>query len=653
MIKNFSIRLRNLELGFAGTFLWNFLLMMALFSACRVFFFLVNISYFPEVNFQHFMNLMYGGLQFDLTALLYANLVYMLMMLLPFKFRYNAVYQSIAKGVYLFVNSVMIVVNCADIPFFRFTNRRTTSTIFSEFQHEDNLFKIITDGLLTYWYVTFFVLCIIFILFKLYRKPAKTTGKSSPFIYYPLQTVIFVLFGYFTVIGIRGGFGISTLPITLSNANKFVNKSNETAVVLNTPFCIMRTSGVKVYKNPKYFQEEAEMEKIFSPIHYPKPDGEFKPLNVVVIILESFGKEYSGFFNHELDSGTYKGYTPFLDSLYTQGLTFKYSYSNGRKSIDAMPSVLSSIPMFIEPFILTPHSTNDISGIASLLKEKGYYSAFFYGAPNGSMGFQAYAKVAGFDDYFGMDEYNKANKNNNDYDGCWGIWDDKFLQFFAKKTEKIKQPFVTTVFTLTSHSPFKMPKEYTGKFSEGTKPIHQVVAYSDYALRQFFKTISKYDWYNNTLFVITGDHTSQAAHDEYFTDMNLYAVPILFYHPNSDLKSYDTITLAQQTDIMPSILSYLNYDKPFFAYGQNLITQQDKNKFVVNFNNQIYQLYQNDYFLQFDGEKVKAIYNFKTDPLLQNNLVGQLSEQAEMEILLKAVIQQYIVRMVENRMTLK
>ena len=574
-------------------------------------------------------------------------------MILPFKFRQNAVYQSVAKGVFLFFNILFLIVNCADIPFFRFTNRRTTSTIFAEFQNEGNIFQIIASGMVTYWYVTIFLAVVIFFLCKLYRKPPKTTGNLSPFIYYPLHVAVCMLFAYFTVIGIRGGFGAFTRPITLSNANKFVNKSNETAVVLNTPFCIMRTASVKVYKNPKYFQDEAEMEKIFSPIHYPTPAGEFKPLNVVVIILESFSKEYAGFFNRHLDDGTYKGYTPFLDSLCAQGLTFKYSYTNGRKSIDAMPSVLSSIPMFIEPFILTPHSTNDISSIASLLKEKGYYSAFFHGAPNGSMGFQAYAKVAGFDDYFGMDEYNQANKGNDDYDGWWAIWDEKFLQFFARKMGEIKQPFVTSVFTATSHHPFQVPKEYEGKFSKGTIPIHQVVGYSDYALRQFFKTMSQYDWYDNTLFVITADHSNQNTYNEYVTDANVYAVPILFYHPNSDLKKFDSTTLAQQTDIMPSILSYLNYDKPYFAYGQNIINQQDTSKFVINFNNQIYQLYQHDYFLQFDGEKVKAIYNFKTDLLLQNNLVGKVPEQAEMETLLKAVIQQYIVRMTENRMTVE
>lgn len=115
--------------------------------------------------------------------------------------------------------------------------------------------------------------------------------------------------------------------------------------------------------------------------------------NVVVIIIESFGREYIGGFNKWLDGGRYKGYTPFVDSLMQHSATYQYSFCNGRKSIDGMPSVLSSIPMFIEPFFLTSASMNNVSGLAGELKEEGYYSAFFHGAENGSMGFQAFARA--------------------------------------------------------------------------------------------------------------------------------------------------------------------------------------------------------------------------------------------------------------------
>ncbi|GHT38793.1 sulfatase [Bacteroidia bacterium] len=539
-----------------------------------------------------------------------------------------------------------------DIIYFRFTNQRTTRSVFSEFQNETNISQIITHGIVEHWYVSLCAVILIFILYKLYRKPADVEKKKystrANLLYYLSNTLLMAALIYTAVIGMRGGAGASIRPITLSNANEYVNKSTETAIVLNTPFCFIRTFNKKVYKNPHYFKNEEVLEALYSPLHYPKPAEEFKPLNVVIIILESFGKEYSGFFNKDLDNGTYKGYTPFLDSLYAEGLTFKYSYANGRKSIDAMPSILSGIPMFIEPFISTHYSTNQISGIADILKEKGYYSAFFHGAPNGSMGFSAYANVARFDEYFGMSEYPRAK---DDYNGWWGIWDEEFLQFYAGKMAEMKQPFVTSVFTLTSHHPFWLPERYEGQFPKGTQAIHQCIGYTDYALRLFFQKIAQQDWYSNTLFVITADHTNQIAHDEYYTDANLYAVPILFYQPGSNLKGLIETMPVQQMDITPSILGYLNYDKPYFAFGQDIFNTNEADKFAVNYNNQLYQFYQQDYFMQFDGQEVKSVYNYKTDILLHNNLAGKVKEQDEMETKLKAIIQQYIERMVDNKLT--
>ena len=111
---------------------------------------------------------------------------------------------------------------------------------------------------------------------------------------------------------------------------------------------------------------------------------------------------------------------PFLSELAQKGMTFEYSYSSGRKSIDGMPSVLSSIPSFVEPFFLTPASMNDLSGIAGeLSRNKGYTSAFFHGAENGSMGFQAFAKATGFQEYYGRTEYNQDPRyhGDDDFDG--------------------------------------------------------------------------------------------------------------------------------------------------------------------------------------------------------------------------------------------
>jgi len=630
--------------------LCNFLLIMIVFSLTRIFFYLVNKNFFPDVDMSRLQTMLIGGLKFDLSALLYINVLYIVVQLIPFRFRSARAYQTTARWIFMITNSIAIIVNCMDIPYFLFTNRRSTWSVFSEFSNEtsDRLSKIIFGSMLEYWYVTLFAVVVIVLLWLLYRIPRKPAGgRRFNFAYYLVHTAIFIIVGYYSVMGIRGGFGKYTRPITISNANEYVNNGNETAIVLNTPFCMFRTlSKKKVFTNPHYFDDEAVMTALYSPVHNPQPQGAFKPLNVVVIIWESFGKETTGFFNHELENGTYQGFTPFMDSLFTQGLTFKYSYADGVKSIDAMPSVLSSIPMFIEPFFLTAYSTNEISSLAETLKQKGYYSAFFHGAPNGSMGFQAFAKSAGFDDYFGYDQYN----NPRDFDGTWAIWDEEFLQFYAAEMGKMKQPFITSIFTATSHEPYHIPDRYKGKFPKGKDPVLECMAYTDYAMRQFFKTMSQYEWYNNTLFVICADHMNHPVYDKSFTSTGRYSIPILFYQPGSNLKGLVDSIPVQQTDIMPSVLSYLNYDKPYFAYGQDIFTTKATDKFVINYNSGMYQLLKGDYFQQFDGEKTRAVYNYKTDPMLRNNICGQVEVQSENEMLMKSVIQQYITRMTENRL---
>ena len=393
----------------------NLLLMLLLFTFCRVFFFLIYRDTFADMTLAHFVEICVGGLRFDLSALLLFNSPYILLALLPLPWRDTPAYQTVLKALFLTINILLLVVNCADMAYFPFTNRRTTITFFSEFSNDANLLKIIVIGLFDYWYVTLFCLALIAIVVVGYRRFAAVAVLRGV-AYYVAHTAVLLVCAYFTVIGIRGGFGAYTRPINISNAAQYIKRPIENALVLNTPFSLFTTVERQTYHSPAYFAEP-ELSTIFSPIHRPQPHDDFRPLNVVIVIMESFGKEYIGFFNRDLDGGTYRGYTPFLDSLLAVSRTFEHSFANGRKSIDAMPSVLSGIPMFIEPYITTPYATNAVSSIADVLKAHGYYSAFFHGAPNGSMGFQAYANAAGYDDYFGMTEYG----NDHDFDGVWAI----------------------------------------------------------------------------------------------------------------------------------------------------------------------------------------------------------------------------------------
>ena len=626
----------------------NLLLVMVLYTISRLFFFWVNVDLYPNVSVSHLLEMLAGGLRFDLTALLYLNSLYLLFVLLPLPstIRNHHNYISTAKWAFWVPNILGFIVNCMDIVYVRFTDRRTTCTVFTEFQNDGNLVSIIWQSMWQYWYVTLFGIALLTLLILCTRKQWLVATPQKTWVYYTAEIVLMLATIYFIVIGIRGGFGKYTRPITISNAMQYTNTPQETAILLNTPFSLMKSLENTMYIHPHYFNDE-EIEELFSPIHTDEIEekGRLGQVNVVVLILESFSKEYIGFYNQHIDG--YNGFTPFLDSLLAQSVTYTHSFASGRKSIDAMPSVLSSIPMLIEPYIVTPYSTNAVSSLAACLKEEGYATAFFHGAPNGSMGFQAYARSAGFEQYLGMDEYDGIEA----FDGTWAIWDEEFLQYYARSMNQMKQPFMTAIFTASSHHPFRVPKQYEGVFPRGTQPIHQCVGYTDYSLREFFAYAKQQDWYENTLFVLTADHTNQVSLPEYATAKGIFEVPIAFYSPRWNQGNLQIQGAVSQTDIMPSVLAYLGYNKPFFAFGEDILTQEKKHPYAVCYNHPVYQLLSDSLLLQFDGKEVCAVYNHQNDPMLQYNIAEQTNTQ-EMETFLRAYIQQYIYRLTTNQLTI-
>lgn len=626
----------------------NMLLVMVLYTISRLFFYWINQDLYPDVSAKHMIEMLMGGLRFDLTALLYLNSLYLLLVLLPLPatIRNHKTYIRTANWTFWLPNIIGLIVNCMDIVYVRFTNRRTTCTIFSEFQNDDNIAQIIGQSVVQYWYVTVFGILIIALLIVCTRKKWTVQVSSRQWVYYVASTLLMIISIYFIVIGIRGGFGKYTRPITISNAMQYTNSPQETAIILNTPFSLMKSLENTTYVHPHYFSND-EAERIFTPIHTDEieENGRLGETNIVVIILESFSKEYFGFYNQHIDG--YTGYTPFLDSLLAHSITYSHSFASGRKSIDAMPSILSSIPMLIEPYIVTPYSTNDVSSIAACLRDEGYATAFFHGAPNGSMGFQAYARSAGFDQYFGMDEYDGIEA----FDGTWAIWDEEFLQFYARTMDTISQPFMTAVFTASSHHPFRIPKQYEDVFPKGHLPIHQCVGYSDHALRKFFAYAQQQDWYDNTLFVLTADHTNENHLPIYNNARGLYEVPIAFYSPTWKEGKLLNKGAVSHTDIMPSVLAYLGYSKPFFAFGENSLTQDKVHPWAVCYNYPVYQLLSDSLLLQFDGQKLRAAYNYQDDPSLQHNIVNTIDTHTQEEYL-RAYIQQYIYRLTTNQLTI-
>ena len=628
--------------------LYRITIVMLVLSLSRIGFYIFNFRMFPDITSLQFLNILRGGLLFDISAAVYINSIFIFFSIIPFDFRYNRLYQKILSYLFFITNGFALFMNGADYLYYRFVLKRATADVFQTFGNEDNLVKLFFKFQLDYWPVVLFTFILIFLMVWLYNriKPVRPEPRNR-ILYHLVNLLMVPLVAGLVVIAARGGYKHSTRPISISNATKYVENPRDVAIVLNTPFSIIRTFDKKNLVRYEFY-EPAKLREIYDPHFSYQPGEAFKNENVVILILESFAREYIGSLNKDLDDGRYKGYTPFLDSLISKSLTFDVSLANGKKSIDAMPSILASLPSLETPYIISHYANNTINSLPGLLKPQGYYSAFFHGAPNGSMGFDSFARMAGFDDYFGLDQY----PDTKDFDGMWGVWDEPFLTFYANKLGTFRQPFLASVFTISSHHPFKVPEHYKDRFPKGPAPILEVIGYSDNSLRKFFKIASGQPWFKNTLFVITADHTNESVRKEFQNNYGSYSIPIIFYRPDGELQGIKH-KIAQQIDIMPSILSYLNYDGEFIAFGNNLF-DETKESFAFNTAGSTYQIFKNDHLLNMVDNKPVGLYNFKSDRLLEKNLVNKDTlVQKDLETLLKAVIQTYNSRLIDNDLVVK
>ncbi|MEM9023750.1 MAG: sulfatase-like hydrolase/transferase, partial [Bacteroidota bacterium] len=492
---------------------------LLMFSLCRLFFLLFNLTYFRDFSVLVFFH----GLRFDLAALVIVFSPYIFLHLLPHPWRSNRYFLGGMKGLFHSLNTTAMAFNCMDIEYFKFTFKRTTFDFFDLVGYGQDVYILMPRFLSDYWYVIALWLGMVLLTEWLYRRVNREGNGITGTMAYLREAVLLLLVVPLSVLVARGGWQLKPLSIIHAGAH---TEARNVPLVLNTPFTLLNTWNKQQLADRQYFPE-AEAKQRFNPVIRLEHEAPFDRKNVVLIILESFSREYIGSLNN------YPGYTPFLDSLIGESLVFNQCYANGKKSIEGVPSILAGLPSLMNnPYISSIYSANTVNSLASLLKAEGYQTAFYHGGTNGTMGFDNFAAAAGFDRYVGRAEYN----NEDHYDGNWGIFDEPFLQFFAEEMDATETPFFTTFFSLSSHHPFTIPEEHRGKFAEGPLPILKTVRYADYSLREFFRTARTQSWYANTLFVITADHTAEPIYPHYNTAVGNYAVPLIFFTPSGALR---------------------------------------------------------------------------------------------------------------------
>lgn len=613
---------------------WRIVLVYIVLMLCRVVFYFYDAEIIGPLGWNELGALLTGALKFDTASVVYADGAFILLSLLPLHVREKRWYQRIQFWYYVVVNAVLVIaLNLADAVYFRYTLKRITADeIF--FADNSNSAQLIGKFMLENWWMVLLAAVLTTLLVIGYRRRTPIWSPLKGWVYYVANTGILFAAAGLCIAGARGGMTRMTRPITLSNAALYTPDNTKANLILSNPFCLLRTIGSSGdTKVVRYFTDE-EAARLFTPIHRPA-ESVRAPLagrNVVVFIMESMSADHSGhlmpdaYTNMEI-----KGFTPFLDSLMREGYCFRQMFANGTRSIQAMPSILGSIPSFKTPFVLMPQSLGESRQLPAVLRGMGYATAFFCGSERGSMGFGAYARSAGIDRLFSREDYEERH-GKGEFDGYWGIWDEPFLQYAGEEFGALPEPFFAALFTISSHHPFYVPERYADSLPEGYTKIHKSVAYDDMAFRRFFERYRNEEWFRRTLFVFVADHVSSEkfAPESRSYPGNYHIIGFL-YTPDGALRG-ETDEVVQQLDLMPTVLGLVSGGGtgPYFAFGRDLFNEPERPAWSVSYDDRFHAL-THERIVRFDEREAATV----------DREDGTAVAADSLEERFKALIQQY------------
>lgn len=637
-----------------GYLITKILIALAALLMTQVAFYLGNTRHFVVDSFGEWMGIAWGNLRFGMATMMLVLTPFVVMNLLPFKWRWARWYRSLSNLLYLLPVLTVVLVNHIDVAYFQFTYRRMSSEMFAYMGVGGDMGSLIPRFIVDYWPVTVSGVAIIALLIACSHKCDYPT--YNPYNVNHRNDIIGMVVGLLlTLFFVRGG--LQRHCIQLNDSVRYCQMKN-TPLIINSPYNIIRTLGVDDLSERQYMSDE-EARQLFDPLFVPLASQDsthraaalrygdiyagagqtmvsvgdslqssmrLQQKNVVIIILESFSQEYMGCYNE----GVMESFTPFLDSLAAQSLLLQ-GRSNGKKSIESIPAVMASLPTLMDrPVLMSNHKDNQLLGLPEIVKRHGYSTAFFHGAYNGSMGFDKFTRRIGFDSYYGRNEFG----NEAYFDGVWGIFDEHFLQYMARQLTRTPEPFLASVFTISSHHPYTIPDEYKGSFKTGSHPLLECVNYADMALRKFFATAAQQPWYENTLFIIMGDHPGQALTPQFNDYDHWYRIPMIVFDPAHPVGQRSN-RIVQQSDVMPTLIDYLGLKDSCICFGTSIFQQADG--WQVAYGCGYHQLVSND---------GTALIEEASDGTHEEDGNGQLQK-------LKAILQQYSRRMMENDLVIR
>ena len=662
-------------------------------SISRLVWFVANVFWLPPIGIDEYVYAHLVGIYFDIPVVIGLFLPVWIWVIGGHSWRDR--FPAINRILFVISSMTVLIFNGIDTGYSQVTAKRSGYELFDILGDDANRFApYIIDN----WYI---ILGLAAMGYFIYRwVPIHGQYTDINFRMRPLRGLIATLtFAAICLLGFRGGFQLR--PLRAIDASNFV-QPEIAPLVTSTPlqnistwkrnglpnfeFDIQFPANSAITSEPKTSASQHwlfDNSTALSPFPMSRTlGGGWVQPNIVVIVVESLARDYTGFGN-----GTQ--FTPYLDRLAADPNTlyFPYCYANGTKSIEMVPSIFCGMPSLMSEFYVTSaYASNKVNNAYKLAK--GYKTAFFHGSNNGTMGFQSFLKQTGLQQYHGIDQY-PSDLYQRDFDGNWGIFDEPYLQHFIRCMDTMndgKQPVFASVFTLSSHHPYTIPEPYINKLPGTPETVQHTIAYADIALHKFFQTAATKPWFKNTVFVITGDHTSHSDKEYFYSQSGHYEVPFLIYAPGIDIKHInekpnqseefrnqqlrikkpqtftnpsrnewaDIINTAtqktlSQCDIIPTLWNLLGANNPRLGFGRSAFDPNYKG-YSTHIDKDLYYIIQYPFVLALDQQGKVVDYHKQ---LRNNNKSQKLPLEGPQFEWLRATLQcqmkEYSSRIKQNR----
>ncbi|WP_276496002.1 LTA synthase family protein [Pontibacter litorisediminis] len=375
-----------------------------------------------------------------------------------------------------------------------------------------------------------------------------------------------LLFAALLVLPLRGGW--QQIPINQSVVY-FSDKPFANHAGLNMPWNLMHAllKYEKSASNPYHYMPEEEAAEMVQALYAAtEPDSAANLLrvqkpNVLFIILES----YTAKFVESL--GGEKGITPNLDKLAAEGVNFTSIYAAGERSEKGMVALLSGYPVQTTTSIIKyPQKTEKLPQLSQVFEAQGYSTSYYYGGELEFANIKSYLRNGGYDRLIDKYDFDPSSYNSK-----WGAHDHVLFERVQQDLKKEKQPFFTTVYTLSSHEPFEIPipAKFPGTDEEAL--FRNSVYYTDWALGKFIEEAKQQDWWQNTIVVLAADHGHRLPGNDPNHAPAKFRMPFVLTGGALAKGGVTVEGIGSQTDIAGTLLAQLQLPHQQFSWSRNLL----------------------------------------------------------------------------------